>query len=684
MDRRSSISAYNYSLGDEAKAEHIDFTKTNQYYAHEVKKLDVGHSVFIKRSANKKWSFAEFIEKSTDEDGDAVYTYQIGQNHKFESFREHQLGECVRLVEVCQRASFSKLDINQSTSCESYTDRAARFNSQKKLSSQTGIIDIKSNSAGDRDDKENMPHTNNCNNATKSVAVSELSMASPVENVMKQRRSENAAQLGESNASTSNRIEHSSQPRIPKSISTRGAVKQQLSPPFGHMNLTEEQYEEQISHMLDDLLVSEALITEDQSKQRIQRQKLVSSTHRSSLPAYSSRRNHSVASTTRRKSLAMGSRNEKNNQSRMNVVNAKLHLSSIDDNKTYKKQEKEESEIVDSAQLNTDNFNGAKSDPEIVFTPSDEAKETDISDTCHNFKTTDWRAKSDPEIVFMPNEEKDAVESDTASNFDTANWRAKSDHEIVVMPSEEKENNDQENHDQKRGQKESTSSTSTALVLYPSSKLNSSNLNPDDSAGGKQCGVNEQTRTSEGKKRWRNIFSGTTFFAKKFRKKASSKKSQPNPAPVTDCKGTKAANSTFENNRSSDPSVYPTVSQTNDHARPNSSSYTAAAGFVPNYYPNQNVYYVTDRRLAQAYRDYAHHAMRAQATQCVYNSPTFAQFSYQMTGHGGRIGLPPVQPTSICVGTNGITGANYRITSVGHGVQIGVPTNSPNIMYINF
>ena len=48
MDRRASISAYNYNLGDEANPEHIDLTKTNQYAAYEVKKLDVGDNVFIR------------------------------------------------------------------------------------------------------------------------------------------------------------------------------------------------------------------------------------------------------------------------------------------------------------------------------------------------------------------------------------------------------------------------------------------------------------------------------------------------------------------------------------------------------------------------------------------------------------------------------------------------------------
>ena len=64
LDRRTSISAYNYNLGDEAKPEHIDLTKTNEYAANEVKKLDVGDSVFVKTSDNK-WCFAKLIEKGT-------------------------------------------------------------------------------------------------------------------------------------------------------------------------------------------------------------------------------------------------------------------------------------------------------------------------------------------------------------------------------------------------------------------------------------------------------------------------------------------------------------------------------------------------------------------------------------------------------------------------------------------
>eukprot|EP00984_Skeletonema_dohrnii_P008678 scaffold3229_cov113-Skeletonema_dohrnii-CCMP3373.AAC.7 len=695
MDRRVSISAYNYNLGDEANPEHIDLTKTNQYAAYEVKKLDVGDNVFI-RGSNDEWYFAKLTEKSSDEDGN-VYTYQIGQDHKFKSLRENQLGD-VRLVEVrSQRASHPKLDINQSSSCESYTDKVVQSNHQKKLSSQRGNIDIKSK----RDDKENVPHTNKCNEATRSVAVSELSMASPVENVMKQRRSLGAAQLGdnskEAKASSSSRFEQRSQPRIPKSISTRntdvnayvetetdevGSLQQsrakslpsrglslrqqQLSSPSTHLNSIEEQHEEEVSHILDDLLKSEALLKDDQSKHKIQRsiskdsstyQNSVSTASRSSLPASSSTEDDS-RTRTRRQSLAT------KRQSDYQSTIMRQRAASNDDynHKSSKHPAKVEYKTVVAAQPKSNNLNDAT-----------------------------WRAKSDPEIVFTPSgEAKDTAKSDTCNNFNTANWRAKSDHEIVFMPSGGEENNVKESGP--KTSNENTSSSSTALVLYPSSKQNSLDPNPDDFVGNStedQGIVNDQKRPSNGKKRGHNIFSGTKFFAKRFRKKASSEKTQRNSAKAdSNSKVTNTANeSSSENSRPSEPSFYPSVGQTNHHTRPNPSAYTAAAGFVPNCCTNQNVYYVSDPRLAQAYRNYAQHVARAQATQYLYNPSTCAQFNYQMSqiGHGGQIGMPSLQPNVIRVGTKGITGgANYRMSSVGHGIQIGLPSaNTSNVIRIN-
>ena len=691
MDRRASISAYNYNLGDEANPEHIDLTKTNQYAAYEVKKLDVGDNVFV-RGSNDEWYFAKLTEKSSDEDGN-VYTYQIGQDHKFKSLREHQLGD-VRLVEVrSQRASHPKLDINQSSSCESYTDKVVQSNHQKKLSSQTNI-DIKS-----KDDKENVPHPNKCYEATRSVAVSELSMASPVENVMKQRRSLGAAQLGdnskEAKASTGSRFEQRSQPRIPKSISTRNtdlntyvetetdlvgslqqsratsfpsrglSLKQQPSSPSTHLNSIEEQNEE-VSHILDDLLKSEALLKDDQPTRKIQRsisnhsstyQNSVSSASRSSLPASSYTADDS-RTRTRRQSLAT----KRQSDYQSTIMRQRAANNDDYDHKSSKHPAKVEYKTVDAAQPKSNNFNDAT-----------------------------WRAKSDPEIVFTPSgEAKDTAKSDTCNNFNTANWRAKSDHEIVFMPSGGEENNVKES-----GPKTSnanTSSTSTALVLHPSSKQNSLDQNPIDFVGnstGEQEIANEQKRPSNGKKRGRKIFSGTTFFAKRFRKKASSEKTQRNSAKVvSNSNGVKTANeSSSRNSRPSEPSFYPSVGQTTHHTRPNPSAYTAAAGFVPNCCPNQNVYYVSDPRLAQSYRDYAQHVMRAQATQYLYNPSTCTQFNYQMSqiGHGGQIGMQSLKPNVICVGTKGITGgANYRMSSVGHGIQIGLPSaNTSNVVHIN-
>ena len=57
-----------YELGDEAKSEHIDRTKTNHYAAYEARKLRVGDNCFVKRS-NGTWCFAVLTEKTTDRDG---------------------------------------------------------------------------------------------------------------------------------------------------------------------------------------------------------------------------------------------------------------------------------------------------------------------------------------------------------------------------------------------------------------------------------------------------------------------------------------------------------------------------------------------------------------------------------------------------------------------------------------
>ena len=692
MDRRSSISAYNYNLGDEAKAEHIDLTKSNQYAANEVKKLDVGDSVFVKTS-NNRWCFAKLIEKGTDEDGN-FYIYQIGHEQIFES-RDNRLGQCVRRVEVVsQRAPYAKLDINQSISCESYTDRVVRSNYQKKKrSSHTGIIDRKSNIASDGDGKENVPHTNKCYEATRSVAISELSMASPVENVMKER-----LLVGDSNASTSSK---SGEP-IPKSIRTLKtdlgtfaekendeveslqsrtkrlslgglAVKQQQSSPLVHLNSIEEQHEEEVSHILDDLLETETFIKEDQSKHEIQQsmnkdlptyQSSVRSTHRSSLPAPSSKRSHQVGRTTRRQTFAVES--QSNYQPRMvdddDVKRRAVNNNICNTNKTLKK---EEPETVHAVQPKSRNFNGeiwrAKSDPEIEFTPSDEVN------TCNKFSTANWKAKSDPEIEFMPSsEEQNNVKSDMQNNFNTANWKAESDPKIVFMPSGEDDNCEESD--------QGVIETSTEIITVPSSKPN------DQKPTGEQGCMSEQKMPSNGKKRRQKIFSGTRFFTKKFgMKPSSSKKNHLNSETVSDGNGTKPANESncSGNCKQSEPSPCPSAGQANHHARPNPSAYAASAGFVPNYCypPNQsNVYYITDPRLAKVYRDYAQNMMRAQqVTHCMYNPYTTHQYV-----------VPSVRPDFICEGKRGTSGANYRMTSVGHGIQIGVPssTNSSNIMHI--
>jgi len=626
MERRTSIAAYDYNLGDEAKSEHIDLTKTNHYAAYEAKKLDVGDHVFVKRS-NGKWGFAVLAEKSSDEDGN-VYTYQIGQNHKFKFVREHQLGEYVRLVEVGnkQRVSCAQLDIDQSLSCESYTDKVVPSNQQKRPS-QRRIIDTKHTG----EDKENMPHTKKCDESMRSSSedVSELSMSSPVEN------------------------NYSSIPSRSKKTSSQPAL----------LNDTEEQHdskEEEFS-ILCDLITSEGLLKEDQSKPKIRRsmnkqlptnQTTVSSVSRSSVAASSYKRNNSSVSA-RRQSSAAESQND--HPSRMIVENVRQRAANNKGHKSYKTYVEVKSEATDAAKPQRNKFNGAT-----------------------------WRAESDPEIIFMPSdEEKAAFKSDTSNNFNAASWRSKSDQEIEFTPSGEEDGNDQDSGHETSN--ENTALMSTALVLHPSSIQNSSGPSLDDSAGGstgEKTSVNEQKRPAHEKKKRRNIFR-RNFFAKKSGKKDSPEKTQRNSENGSNGKDTETANqSSSENSRPSEPSAYPSVDQSNHHTRPNPSAYdaAAAAGFVPNY-PNQNVYYVSDPRLAQAYRDYAQHVMTAQATYAHYIN---AQMSNYQMSQIGMFSMQPTAPNVIRVGTNGISGVNYRMTSIGNGIQIGVPSmSSANVMHIN-
>lgn len=673
MERRTSIAAYDYNLGDEAKSEHIDLTKTNHYAAYEAKKLDVGDHVFVKRS-NGKWGFAVLAEKSSDEDGN-VYTYQIGQNHKFKFVREHQLGEYVRLVEVGnkQRVSCAQLDIDQSLSCESYTDKVVPSNQQKRPS-QRRIIDTKHTG----EDKENMPHTKKCDESMRSSSedVSELSMSSPVENVMKQRRSlsaqSTATSLASRNLSTEQHqsvtseslkenksrsrktsMNYSSIPSRSKKTSSQPAL----------LNDTEEQHdskEEEFS-ILCDLITSEGLLKEDQSKPKIRRsmnkqlptnQTTVSSVSRSSVAASSYKRNNSSVSA-RRQSSAAESQND--HPSRMIVENVRQRAANNKGHKSYKTYVEVKSEATDAAKPQRNKFNGAT-----------------------------WRAESDPEIIFMPSdEEKAAFKSDTSNNFNAASWRSKSDQEIEFTPSGEEDGNDQDSGHETSN--ENTALMSTALVLHPSSIQNSSGPSLDDSAGGstgEKTSVNEQKRPAHEKKKRRNIFR-RNFFAKKSGKKDSPEKTQRNSENGSNGKDTETANqSSSENSRPSEPSAYPSVDQSNHHTRPNPSAYdaAAAAGFVPNY-PNQNVYYVSDPRLAQAYRDYAQHVMTAQATYAHYIN---AQMSNYQMSQIGMFSMQPTAPNVIRVGTNGISGVNYRMTSIGNGIQIGVPSmSSANVMHIN-
>ena len=657
MDRRTSIAAYDYyNLGDEAKSEHIDLSKTNDYAAYEVKKLDVGDNVFVRRSYGQ-WGFAVLVEKSNNRDGN-VYTYQIGQNRKFKSLRENQLGNHVRLVEVVnQKASYPKLDIDQSLSCESYTNKVVQPNHQKQ--SRRGTMDTKSTCGGGDEDKENL-------NSMRSVAISQLSMSSPVENVMKQRRSLGATQLVDTAkeakvVSTGSRVEEGSQPNVPTSISTRKRTsyssmssRPKLSSPSALWNAIEEQhdhndddYDDEELSILNDLIMSETLLKDGRSEANTRRsinnqlptnQTSVSSVSRSSLPASSSRWNNSRGSSARRQSLASESQND--SQSRMIIENVRQRAANSDDNddpSSFNSSATVESDTADAAKPKGDNnFNDA------------------------------WREKSDPEIVFVPSdEEKDAIKS----NFNTANWRAKSDQEILFMPVGEEENNNQES-EQISGQKTSNANTSsastTALVLHPTSIQQSS--------AGEKDSVNKQKRPSNEKKRRRNVFSGATkFFAKKFRKKDSPEKIQRNSAKILNGKGLETANqSSSENSRPSEP----------HYSQSNPSGYAATVGIVPSYYPNQNVYYVSDPRLAQAYRDYAQHVIRTQASQCVHNQSTYdAQY---FNAHMANYPTPYMQPnTQIRVGVNGHNGSSYRMTSIGHGIQIGMPMNSANVMHLH-
>jgi hypothetical protein len=415
------------------------------------------------------------------------------------------------------------------------------------------------------------------------------------------------------------------------------------------LNATEEQpdNEEEGFSILYDLMASEVLLQVDRSKPVIQRsmnkqlptnQTTVSSVR--SLAASSYTENNSSASARRRR-LARGSHNDI--QSRMIIESVRQRAANNNGHRSYNPPAEVEPEAVDAVKPQSKDFSDASS-----------------------------RTNSDPEIVVTPSGEEN-------DHFKAADWRAKSDQEIVFMPSGEGEGNNQE------------SDTSTALVLDPSSIQHSSSPITDDSEGDStvevsaRIGVSEQKRPLNDKKKKRIVFSGRKFFAKKSGKKDSPDSAQRKSEKCSNGKGTETPNqSASENSKPSETSAYPNVDQTNHHTRPNASAYNAAAtGFVPNYYPpTQNVYYVSDPGLAQAYRDYAQYLMRAQATQCSYNPPTNAHY---FNAHTANYCMPSIQsnaPNVIRLGTNGTSGVNHCMTS--HGIQISLPsTNSTNVTYIN-
>ena len=658
MDRRASISSYNYSVGDEAEPEHLDLTKTNELAADEVKKLDVGDSVFVKRS-NGAWSFAALAEKRSD-----VYTFQIEKNHKFKSLRDHQLGEYVRLVEVAtQKASYSKLDINQSSSCESYTDKVIQ-SKRLKESSLSGI-DVR--------DKENMSPTNKCYEA-RSVAVSELSMSSPVADVVKQRSSRGAHLFGESfeeeslcNSESDVSKGISSYYADPKSYkteteslgsTTKLSVQQRPSLPLVTLNSIEEEDDCDDISILDDLLVSKALLS-DKSKRNVNHLPAKhKSLRRNSLPVATSERKNAHAGTGRH-SIAV----EKRSSCRSKSING-----------TVKKR----TATLDETQTKNNNFDGkawrAKSD-----VPSEENENKLVeSETSKTFNTANWRAKSDQEIVFMPSEsslcsgeKKIEDKLDTSYSFNASNWKAKIDHDIEFVPSGQ--------HDVSDTKQDETSSNPAALVLYSSSKQNSPCSKSNDVGeefAAKKTSVDGQKRPSNTKRKRRMKFSGAkAFINKKFRKSNSHAETQQNSTSVSD---DKRATHKANDNKQPIPNSHSTFDRTQYYAQQNYSAYTSVQGFAPYYYTNPNVYYVSDPTLAQAYRNYAQDVTRAQAAQCSYNPMPNAQINYQMTGMNGA--------NVIRVGSNGISGGNinYNVISAGHGVQVVMPSTCPaNVIHIN-
>lgn len=212
-----------YQLGDEAKSAHIDHTKTNHYAAYEARKLRVGDNCFVKRS-NGTWCFAVLTEKATDRDG-CFYTYQIDRNNKFKTLHEDQLGESVRVVE---KSSYLKLDVDQSLSCESYTNRVVQSNQKQP---QEGIINNYS------DDEENMCHSNKPDRLAAD------------EDESRQSRSSKKAAPSKQHKGKRRRTTSHSKP---------------LSLPPAALNAIGEQYEEDFS-ILEDLKNTEALIKEESS-----------------------------------------------------------------------------------------------------------------------------------------------------------------------------------------------------------------------------------------------------------------------------------------------------------------------------------------------------------------------------------------------------------------------------------
>jgi len=241
--------------------------------------------------------------------------------------------------------------------------------------------------------------------------------------------------------------------------------------------------------------------------------------------------------------------------------------------------------------------------------------------------------------------------------------------------------------------------TSTTRILFcPSPCDQTNNLRNVSEKMSNAC---DQKGPSNENERRRNIFGKFKLFARKSRQKesfldesdqTSTARNLNRPSPDHETQNLHHVSEEMSNVcEQKDPSNEENNSgkKTNDSkikspSEPSRASFGQPYHYTqPKLYSYQNVYYVSDPKLAQSYRDYAHYVTRQQYSQQYEYNPLsyYAQYvnahnmaNYQMT----QMDMSPSQPP---LNFLQIPGATYHMTSIGNGIQIGMPC--ANVTRIN-